>query len=198
MPPLLDLRLAMRGREQNSSEGGSPTTVFTVLTSLVVLEGVRGKVGVKASPVSLETMLDLRRRRITRLIRFDMVSREWSESDVSESLDELLSELDVSSQLATGPGVASSSIMCCGVDKYMYEWEINWKSRYMMYTSRRTYRRSASDRAARALSTHHAGAAADFQGLLIGKSGIAERRMERRLSRVRLMSRKRSKRRTYR
>lgn len=61
-----------------------------------------------------ETALDLRRR-MTRLIRFDMVPLEWSESDESESL-ELLSELDESSQLATGPGVASSSMMCCGVD----------------------------------------------------------------------------------
>jgi hypothetical protein len=61
-----------------------------------------------------------------------MVSREWSESDESESLDELLSELDESSQLATGPGVASSSMMCCGVDSYRYEWEMSWKSRYTM------------------------------------------------------------------
>jgi hypothetical protein len=66
------------------------------------------------SAVSEETALDLRRR-ITRLIRFDIVSREWSESDVSESLEELLS-LDETSQLAAGPGVASSSMMCCGVD----------------------------------------------------------------------------------
>ena len=58
---------------------------------------------------------------MTRLIRFDRVSREWSESDESESLEELLSELDESSQLATGPGMASSSMMCCGVDSYKYE-----------------------------------------------------------------------------
>jgi hypothetical protein len=66
-----------------------------------------------------------------------MVPREWSESDESESLEELLSELDESSQLATGPGVASSSMMCCGVDSYRYECEMSWKSRYTMYTSRR-------------------------------------------------------------
>lgn len=74
-----------------------------------------GELGL-SSPVSDETALDRRRRCITRLIRFDMVFREWSESDESESLDELLSELDESSQLAAGPGVASSSIMCWGVD----------------------------------------------------------------------------------
>ena len=55
---------------------------------------------------------------MTRRIRFDMVLREWSESDESESLEELLSELEESSQLAAGPGVDSSSIMCWGVDSY--------------------------------------------------------------------------------
>ena len=89
-----------------------------------------------SSPVSDETALDLRRR-MTRRIRFDMVLREWSESDESESLDELLSELDESSQLAAGPGVASSSMMCWGVDSYRYEWEMSWKSRYTMYTRRK-------------------------------------------------------------
>jgi hypothetical protein len=49
-------------------------------------------------------------------MRFDMVPREWSESDESLSLDEELSELDESSQLAAGPGVDSSSMMCWGVD----------------------------------------------------------------------------------
>jgi hypothetical protein len=87
--------------------------------------------------VSDETTLDLRRRRITRRIRFDMVLREWSESDESESLEELLSELDESSQLAAGPGVASSSMMCWGVDSYRYECEISWKSKYTMYTNKR-------------------------------------------------------------
>jgi hypothetical protein len=72
-----------------------------------------------------------------------MVFREWSESDESESLSELLSELEESSQLAAGPGVASSSIMCWGVDSYRYACESNWKSRYTMYTRRRIYFKSA-------------------------------------------------------
>jgi hypothetical protein len=86
--------------------------------------------------LATETALDIRRR-MARLIRFDIVPLEWSESDESELL-ELLSEPDESSQLATGPGVASSSMICCGVDSYRYEWEMSWKSRYTMYTSRRT------------------------------------------------------------
>ena len=107
----------MRGRDEDPSEFGWSA------------EGV-------GSSLVTETALDLRRR-MTRLIRFDIVPLEWSESDESESL-ELLSELDESSQLATGPGVASSSMICCGVDSYRYEWEMSWKSRYTMYTSRRT------------------------------------------------------------
>jgi len=85
------------------------------------------KDGVRVGPlspslVSTETTLDFRRRlpRITRFILLETVSRECSESEESESLEELLSELDESSQLATGPGVDSSSMMCCGVDSYMY------------------------------------------------------------------------------
>lgn len=102
-------------------------------------EGVRAK----HSPASPEVPFDRLRRCITRLIRFDMVSRECSESDESELLDELLSELDESSQLATGPGVASSSMMCCGVDSYRYECDISWKSKYTKYTSSRIYNQSA-------------------------------------------------------
>jgi hypothetical protein len=128
--------------------------------------------------VSDETALDLRRRRITRRIRFDMVLREWSESDESESLEELLSELEESSQLAAGPGVASSSMMCWGVDSYRYECEISWKSKYTMYTNKRIYFKSAFRppmiMVFRERVTHHAGSAADLEGLLIGKGIVTE------------------------
>ncbi len=70
--------------------------------------------GPTVSLLSTEIMLDLRRRpafRSLRFIRLPIVSREWSESSESESDEELLS-LDESSQLATGPGVASSSMIC--------------------------------------------------------------------------------------
>ena len=93
-------------------------------------EGVRvGPAG--KSLASAETMLDFRRRlpRITRFTLFETVSRERSESEESEELEELSSELDESSQLATGPGVASSSMMCCGVDSYMYACDLSWKRR---------------------------------------------------------------------
>jgi hypothetical protein len=109
----------MRGRDEDPSELGSSA------------EGA-------GRSLATEAAFEIRRR-MTRLIRFDIVPLEWSESDESDSL-ELLSELDESSQLATGPGVASSSMMCCGVDSYRYEWEMSWKSRYTMYTSRRTWR----------------------------------------------------------
>ena len=76
-------------------------------------------------------VLDFRRRlpRITRFTRFETVSRERSESEESEELEELSSELDESSQFATGPGVASSSMMCCGVDSYMYACDLSWNRR---------------------------------------------------------------------
>jgi hypothetical protein len=55
------------------------------------------------------------------------VSRELSESELS---DELESELDEeSSQPAAGPGVDSASTMCCGVDSYMYACDLSWKRR---------------------------------------------------------------------
>lgn len=47
------------------------------------------------------------------------VSRDWLEPSESELLDELLSELEVSSHPAAGPGVDSASTMCCGVDSYI-------------------------------------------------------------------------------
>jgi hypothetical protein len=106
------------------------------LGSLVTLAP---KEDVREPSPAVETTLDLRRRRIARLIRLEMVPREWSESFESESVEELSSELEESSQLATGPGVASSSMMCCGVDSYMYEWESSWKRRYIMYTSSRIF-----------------------------------------------------------
>ena len=54
----------------------------------------------------------LRRRRIARLTRRDIVFFEWPELSESESDEELESELELSNIPAAGPGVDSSSIIC--------------------------------------------------------------------------------------
>lgn len=84
-----------------------------------------------ASLVSTEATLDFLRRplRITRRTRLETVSRERLESSESESDDELESELEDSSQAAAGPGDDSSSMICCGVDSYMYACDLSWNSR---------------------------------------------------------------------
>lgn len=95
----------------------------------------------RASSISSEVALDFPRRRlrITRRTRLETVSRERLEPSESESDDELESELDESSHAAAGPGDASASMMCCGVDSYMYACDFSWNSRYTMYTRSRIW-----------------------------------------------------------
>jgi hypothetical protein len=76
----------------------------------VPTEGVRVKGGSLASAEVMLFFLRLERR--TFFIFFLTVSRDLLESSESELEDELESELDESSQLATGPGVASASTIC--------------------------------------------------------------------------------------
>ena len=120
-----------RGRIVGLAEDSSNTA--SSLTGLPVTVAVPNEevlVG-PASFVSKDATLDFLRRplRMTRRTRFDTVSRERLESSESESDDELESELEESSQAAAGPGVDSSSMMCCGVDSYMYAWDLSWKLR---------------------------------------------------------------------
>jgi hypothetical protein len=66
------------------------------------------------------------------LLIFFAVVVERDESSVSElEDDDEVSELDDELKYwAAGPGCVSLSIICWGVDSYMYEWELSWKRRY--------------------------------------------------------------------
>jgi hypothetical protein len=101
-----------------------------VVTSPVPNDGVRVGVGAMVSPL---ITLDLRVRpppRIALRTRLEIVSLDRLES--SESEDELLSsssELEEANHWAMGPLADSSSISRCGVDSYMYAWDLSWKAR---------------------------------------------------------------------
>lgn len=114
------MREKKEGRDEASSEGMDSS--FPAAAAGVLKDGDRVVPAKRLSAVSSEATLDLRRRppRMTRRMRFFMVSRECPEVSESDDDEELSSELDESSQPAAGPGVDSSSIMCCGVDSYMY------------------------------------------------------------------------------
>jgi hypothetical protein len=59
---------------------------------------------------------------------------DCAESSVSElEEDDEVSELDDELKYwAAGPGWVSLSMISRGVDSYMYEWELSWKTRYKM------------------------------------------------------------------
>lgn len=76
--------------------------------------------------------------RLIILLIFLAVVVDCAESSVSELDDDDVSEPDDELKYcAAGPGWVSLSMTSRGVDSYMYECELSWKSKYKTYTSSR-------------------------------------------------------------